>query len=696
MNYKYKPEGYTIVKGDIVERIRATSKNNSIGDIGIADVFDPSSATGSVPIIGERAKDWWRAIETLPGSEARPGDTIMLVKVDRENGDWYEGIPVGTTAIVDEPVKANTSTDVTISDGKTNYYYVVEDCVVLQQAEPELLHQEWKTLYDSGVELEWSDFMISDDWLPISAWEDDSSIFNHDGCNFRRKAAKTKITGYIIDIKDSSLQDRLRLKQVLLDNGKIPGTGYLEKPDCRATEWYASNTLSHGTFNGTGSNISLEDFIQKFKKSDEVRNLAFTTERPDGFTLHQVTNITDFVGDTGDELEEIVGATKLVDDGTKGNFIQENTNLKDLFEVSYEDVFPEAVEEPAEPEFEYPIYKQGIELGMVFKFTALCTAVVIVTGDTDHKIGDICDDAVEHTNEIWQDWNPQFDYATIMQPRTVVNCTTESEANELVYWAHQQGMKRIEGDWYKSYSTNICIDLYDKSFGTIGWHMNNNYTILTMDEARNGNPKQVGKGLSDFVENIEKQIKKHKEPLQIHKITEQNMNKPKVGDKVIATSDIHIGNHPEGTIQTITKVVGNQIWVSNTNARHWNLGVNWKLYTGDAEASDTETSEPTIPTKEENMTTITYTEEEIKAMASGKKVKAAKVPKTDLQRIKKVSVMAVYFDETGLEVGAERFTGKNAEKDAFAKLNTNQYRGCTVATFTAKSIKRAAVQLENA
>jgi hypothetical protein len=101
------------------------------------------------------------------------------------------------------------------------------------------------------------------------------------------------------------------------------------------------------------------------------------------------------------------------------------------------------------------------------------------------------------------------------------------------------------------------------------------------------------------------------------------------------------------------------------------------------------------PTQDNNMTTVNLTSEELKAALLGdKKVKVTKT-KTDLQKIKKVTIIAVYINENGSEAGIERLTGKSAEKDAFAKLNSNKYRGCSVATFKASQIKRAAVQLEN-
>ena len=54
-------------------------------------------------------------------------------------------------------------------------------------------------------------------------------------------------------------------------------------------------------------------------------------------------------------------------------------------------------------------------------------------------------------------------------------------------------------------------------------------------------------------------------------------NSPKVGDKVIALKDTCTKN-PKGDIQTITRIDGKSIHVSNTNDRGWTLGISWDLY----------------------------------------------------------------------------------------------------------------------
>lgn len=82
----------------------------------------------------------------------------------------------------------------------------------------------------------------------------------------------------------------------------------------------------------------------------------------------------------------------------------------------------------------------------------------------------------------------QFDYATIMQPNTVVHAKTESEANELLYWAEQQGVEYLTPNSWQRYKQDTYYNIYANTFGTIAFCADS-YTILTMDEARIG--KQI-------------------------------------------------------------------------------------------------------------------------------------------------------------------------------------------------------------
>lgn len=603
-----------------------------------------------------------------------------------------------------------------------------------------------------------------------------------------------EIQNYVIDIKGRSLQDRLRLRQVLLDNGQhIHYTPSLLEVGSRPN-YGLSDSMNEWTIlsNLANPNISLEDFIQKFKKSDEVRNLAFTTNQPDGFTLEQIEAIIKFTGDYDDSLEDVVGQKILADDGSDFNFMGSSLLNPEHLEVAFEDVFPEAVE----PEFKYPIYKKltsGKERtgGLVIKFTGLTEGEIVVLGDSTYKkVGEEITNLAHHTYPGWEDWDPQFDYDTIMQPKTVVSCTTESEANELLYWAHQQGFKwagasgcyldRNNFDIYE----HIAYDVKAGTYGRLEFYEEEGYTILTMDEARNGKDydkpfpieptidkpllsdllKQHGayeKFLTNLSSKDSKQYKRYldrqdfydcvsyaflweasneghtfwsdvqdnigqfectnsveqiecvndvrapddveyweeqyqagnkfwyvdpsdnevmesldmapgkctnftnwyaEEPTWLTKLNnntkEQTMNEQtaKVGDKVICTTGCRYSKI--GAIETITKVAGESIWVSNTNSLSWTLGINWELYDGTADAGTTPI------TKEQTMDTI-----EIKL--NGQTIETGATPsklKSDFKR--KPSIIAIYHTAYGREIESKRFKGKSALADAQAHLVT--------------------------
>jgi len=209
---------------------------------------------------------------------------------------------------------------------------------------------------------------------------------------------------------------------------------------------------------------------------------------------------------------------------------------------------------------------------------------------------------------------------------------------------------------------------------------------------------------------------------------EQIMNKAKVGDRVIARRHVGIGDLDAGSIETITKVDGNKIWVSNTNNSPWYLGIAWELYTGDAEISNTKdsvseeqtrpligslwnrnayqeqvtivehnglfpndvhfngdrclslgqflkdftpisavmaTTETSEPTITKEQTMNTNIEIKVNGETIETGTKVSK-PKSDFKL--KPSVMALYHTADGVEIELKRFTGKSATADAQAHL----------------------------
>ena len=84
----------------------------------------------------------------------------------------------------------------------------------------------------------------------------------------------------------------------------------------------------------------------------------------------------------------------------------------------------------------------------------------------------------------------QFDYEKIMQPKTVIHCPTENQANELLKWADSKGLDWScgnysylhENNWDK-YQEKTHYYLYEGKFGTIkSYNKNRGFTILSFKD----------------------------------------------------------------------------------------------------------------------------------------------------------------------------------------------------------------------
>jgi len=148
-----------------------------------------------------------------------------------------------------------------------------------------------------------------------------------------------RITDYIINIKDSTLADRLRLRQVLLDNNQKLNTALLTSKTIvnGALRNSTSNRGWGGTYAFSVPNISITDFIQKFKKSDKLNNLAFSKRSGTAWTIDECRNIFNFVGDEG-SLPKTLNNTPITQD-VHENYYNWNTPEGNSTEVFYEDVF---------------------------------------------------------------------------------------------------------------------------------------------------------------------------------------------------------------------------------------------------------------------------------------------------------------------------------------------------------------------
>ena len=113
------------------------------------------------------------------------------------------------------------------------------------------------------------------------------------------------------------------------------------------------------------------------------------------------------------------------------------------------------------------------------------------------------------------DWKPSFNRDIIMQPNTVVHCTTPQEEEELLLWADQQRIKHSDTAKYiSSYGNKVCHNLYKAKYSPVTYYKSNKFTILSMDEARTG--RQIAK--------------------------EQTMAEFSIGDRVDVDPEAHMGN----------------------------------------------------------------------------------------------------------------------------------------------------------
>jgi len=161
------------------------------------------------------------------------------------------------------------------------------------------------------------------------------------------------IQDYVINIEDSSLQDRLKLRQVLLDNGQeIYNAEHstLLKVHLKKSTEYRHSYDSWRVTATVEPNISLENFIQKFKTSNKLRNLAFYKDSGEEWTDDECTTINEFLGITDNYVGNIAKDLKYYfdDGGSYTNtaysnwFTQEKeTNFSNCLQIKYEDCFME-------------------------------------------------------------------------------------------------------------------------------------------------------------------------------------------------------------------------------------------------------------------------------------------------------------------------------------------------------------------
>ena len=211
-----------------------------------------------------------------------------------------------------------------------------------------LLHQKWKDLYDDGVTLQWSS-----DGQVWHSMDKGSRLLSFDHPHFTYRTAP-QLEDCVIDIEDTSFADRIRLRQVLISNGQklCPLHPVHTLPLTRKAN--KSLMLFPGDLTWTGSgkpaNISLEEFIQQFKKNDEVRNLSVYKRNNRDWTQEEADKLFELVGAKSADIRMAYSSKYFFDDGeTIYNYYYPwtndhicETNRGECLEVSYEELFPES------------------------------------------------------------------------------------------------------------------------------------------------------------------------------------------------------------------------------------------------------------------------------------------------------------------------------------------------------------------
>lgn len=168
-----------------------------------------------------------------------------------------------------------------------------------------------------------------------------------------------KITDYIINIENTPLADRLILRQVLLDNNQTmfkdeSGSAlYKSKSNGNSYEFFMNKWCD----SKCTPNISLQDFINKFKKHNILHNLAFYKRSEEPWTDEEFVVMQNYIGIKATNRATIyhkkVALRKyFYDDGENNSYhaweVQNKPNFTNCLQVAYEDVFPKAeLEKPA-------------------------------------------------------------------------------------------------------------------------------------------------------------------------------------------------------------------------------------------------------------------------------------------------------------------------------------------------------------
>lgn len=124
-----------------------------------------------------------------------------------------------------------------------------------------------------------------------------------------------------------------------------------------------------------------------------------------------------------------------------------------------------------------------------------------------------------------------FDENLLKNDGTVVCCTTEEQANLLLQWAHNQGLKwgsgnsYLENNHWGAYCSEICYCLKKGSYGPRSSFPSNGYSVYNFEKVfKNTKTKRKIKHLNKKLE-ISKEKEDQKIDFILEKIKENNQLK---------------------------------------------------------------------------------------------------------------------------------------------------------------------------
>lgn len=153
------------------------------------------------------------------------------------------------------------------------------------------------------------------------------------------------ITDYIINIENTSFADRLRLRQVLLDNNQQiwKGSQFLMIDTFITKGLSLRHNDNDSLWNTTirESNITIQDFIAGFKRQNQLKDLAFYKRSGEPWSHEEFVNIANF-------CKTDIPYNPKANHVYKRKYVFKHENnyepwnsqdIKDCLEVAYEDVF---------------------------------------------------------------------------------------------------------------------------------------------------------------------------------------------------------------------------------------------------------------------------------------------------------------------------------------------------------------------